>query len=193
MGIKNQDPIHRINRIERLRRIHADPYLQALLLARLIKFNATLKLINSIKVEVIDTLNNKTSKYPSLTEAAQKIGCSASSISKYLIDYNSTGKVRLFKERYFCYYLKDKSKFIYPTPEELDKLKKYRVYTSSTAHALEVIDTLNKDEITTYPSIKEAARFIGVSDNAILRALKELKPGEEVTRAIKKRFKVKRL
>lgn len=72
LGIKNQDPIHRINRIERLRRVHADPYLQALLLARLIKFNATLKLINSIKVEVIDTLNNKTSEYPSLTEAAKK-------------------------------------------------------------------------------------------------------------------------
>lgn len=104
LAIRNQDPIHRIKRIERLRLIHADPEQKARLLLRLIKFNDYLKQLNSKKIEIVDILNNKTTEYSSITEAAQAIGCSLSSISKYLIDYTKTGVIKLFMERYFGYY-----------------------------------------------------------------------------------------
>jgi group I intron endonuclease len=124
LAIRNQDPIHRIKRIERLRLIHADPEQKARLLIRVRKFNAYLKQLNSKKVEIVDTLNNKTTEYSSITEAAQAMGCTTSSASEYLINYTKTGVLRLLMGRYFVYYFKDKSKFIFPTPEELDKLKK---------------------------------------------------------------------
>lgn len=114
---KNENPEYRLKRIERLKLLQTNSEFKARLVLRLRKLNGYLKLLNSKKIEIVDTLNNnKITEYSSITEAAQGIGCAISSVSDYLTNYKKTGVVRLLKDRYLGYYYKEKSNYMFPTP-----------------------------------------------------------------------------
>jgi NUMOD1 domain len=70
--------------------------------------------VSSIQIEVFDTLNNETTVYTSLSEAARTIGCVEGTLRKALKVFKEnpggpSGVTRLIKKRYSIKPLDDKS------------------------------------------------------------------------------------
>jgi predicted transcriptional regulator of viral defense system len=55
----------------------------------------------------LDTLNNETTVYPSISEAAQSIGCAHSTIRNALKHLQEKGVSRLLKKRYLVKIITD--------------------------------------------------------------------------------------
>lgn len=112
-----------------------------------------------IQVFVLDSLNNETIVYPSITEAAQVIGCDNSTIGKALKHKEKKGVLRLIKKRYVISFFKEKP--------SLGEDSTYNgVGQGSNKHRVEIVDTLNGvGNITVYPSIRQAAKAMCTCDD----------------------------
>ena len=95
-------------RLEQLKRLHANPEEQARRLEQIKRINLSNKGRArpegagrpSVSIEVLDTLTNKTIVYPSIIEAARAIGCGKSTIQSALKVLKEKGVTRLIKKKY---------------------------------------------------------------------------------------------
>lgn len=185
---------YKAKRLEHLKRLHSSEEYKAKRLEILNIRNANkehleqlkrLKLHNSRRVVIFDTLNNNTTTvYPSITEAAKCMGCTSSTIVKALKDQKEKGNNRLVKKRYMVFPYTDESKIAGTSAGLKQKGESY-------AQSVLVKDVLNGNE-TVYSSIRDAAAAIGCVHATIINALKHQKE-TGVTRVIKKRFQVKHI
>jgi group I intron endonuclease len=170
LKIINANPEQKARRLEQLRILHSSK-----------EHQEHLKRLHTIRlqqVSVLDSLNNETTIYPSITEAAQVIGCTKSTISKVLKHQEEKRRLRLVKKRYLVTLFKESSS-VSSESEEIPKFK----------GRVEVVDTLTGNT-TAYPSIRQAAQGIGVVHATINKALKNLNENGE-SRLIKQRLRVK--
>ena len=94
-------------------------------------------------MEVLDTLTNVTTVYPSISEAARFLGCSFSTIVIVLKDQREKGVSRLVKKRYLISLNGDKSKVMDSSKGAPQGLKRTR---ESNAQRVEILDTLRSEE-----------------------------------------------
>ena len=94
---------------ETIKILNTNPEQKAKNLERLNIYNASkehkehlrrLQASNSNRVEVFDTLTNQITVYPSISEAAQAIGCHKTTIGKTLQHLKETGVSRPIKKRF---------------------------------------------------------------------------------------------
>jgi group I intron endonuclease len=126
------------------------------------------------RVELLDTLNNITTVYSSIAEAAQVIACDPGTIRYAIKNLQEKGISTLIKARY---------KLVTKGLEQVEAVE------SNYLLKVEVLDTLTS-ESTVYPSISEAARALGYSTVSVWKALQNSDKG--VKKLLKKRYAVKR-
>ena len=121
---------------EHLKRLNSSPES----VERLLKISKA----RSKRVEILDTLNNITTVYSSIVEAARVIGCDPGTI-RYAIKNLQKGIYTLIKARY---------KLVTKGLEQVEAVE------SNYLLKVEVLDTLTS-ESTVYSSISEAGRALG--------------------------------
>jgi group I intron endonuclease len=151
---------------EQLKRLNSRPES----LKRLLEMSKT----RSKRVELLDTLNNITAAYSSITEAARAIGCDPGTIRHVIKNLQEKGISTLIKARY---------KLVTKGLEQVESVE------SNYLLKVEVLDTFTS-ESTVYPSISEAGRALGCATVSVWRALQNYDKG--VNKLIKKRYTVKR-
>lgn len=103
----HDNPEFKAKNLEHLKRLHADSELKAKRLEQLKVINASKKGCAkpegsgrpNVSIEVLDTLNNETTIYSSISEAAQAIGVNKGSISK-AFKRNGDSLIYIKKKRY---------------------------------------------------------------------------------------------
>ena len=129
----------------------------------------------SVKVTILDTLNNETTIYNSVSEAARNIGCVAMVIHQAIEIIKKKGVSRLIRARFRVI------------------VEGFKVINSKSDQKIkvEVIDTVTNESVV-YHSQAEAAQAIGCTRPTIGIALKKTLPGG-LSNLIKKRYKVKQI
>ena len=123
---RTRTPEQKAQHLEHLERLNSSPEhkerLKNLNLSQAHKEHLKrLNTIQSQQVSVLDSLKNETTVYPSMTKAAQVIGCSKNAISRALSYQEKKGILRLVNKRYVITIFKEGSFYV---SEEVTKLKK---------------------------------------------------------------------
>ena len=92
LKILNANPEQKAKRLEQLKILNSSKEHHEHLIR--------LRTIQSQRVQVFDTLNNETTVYPSIREAAKAIGCHKTTIGKAIEHQKQKGASRLIKKRY---------------------------------------------------------------------------------------------